>query len=390
MIMINIESLLKYTGINTEISKLDEIEDEQLLEAIYCEGFKKIFPDIKLTHGEYLPQFNNKTGGFLLVKQQEIFDKEGKPYNLILKRDISSISIEITDNNAGIILGLKLRDRSHDGKPEASAPNFLRRNALTSDLPPPRSLLNGNGTWFHSGPKDRPQNGVNSIEISIISSNPNQLLENFFLKKADRLNHSVTDLVNFIDDPFAQIPFDNPNPENLNHWYSMWWQVVNRGLRDKTIPQPGQTARSGFHAYLDHVINSVKQLIKPLGFNEISAIPTWLYVMEMFKNRGFSMNENDLNRLTEFLEKLNSLELPHSTRREQKISLKDLSDKHPLKSWFAILPFIIKLNLEFIPEIKDDLSIFTEIYKLAKNAFQDGNYYYPLTPDQNLWLFMSI
>lgn len=371
------------------------ISDRQLMQLIACHGFQERFgiQDVHLSKEEV--RFSEINDAWYLEKRGVIRDRSGQQFTLSLVRDLDNAGIKIRDTDGSTILYVNLRDRHNDGTAEASSPTYLRESMGITQIPDRANYLGGTN-WNYSMPVDRQSSGRNSLEISIVSSDPTKRTQPRLEAKDRQLWVKAHELAQFIDDPFAAIPFDHPTPEALSKWYQMWWQVVNRGLRGKKIPFPGQVSEQGFGGFLSHVVKTTSTLASELGYTHISAVPTWMYVLHMFQDRGFTFDDSSIERQTEsFLTSLDSICIPIPGRRDHISRLGNVSNKDPLRSWFAILPYVLRLNTDITPSLgipATHQEEFDKVLQQAKNAFvlDRGVISYPLEPDNNIWLSKTV
>ncbi len=377
-----------------EASPLHRITDGQLLKAVSCTGFLERFrPETEQLEPEYRPIVNAHTEGYEMVREGHIQDRDGQEYGVRYARDLDNIGLTIHHADGTPIVHLKLRDREFDGTLEATSPHYLQTiGGVAEENIPYRSRFLGGTNWYYSGERDVPPH--KSVEFSIVSSDPTKRLDSRLGMKGEALWVPAERLARFIDDPFAFIPFNNPTPSALNEWYTMWWQVANRGLRGKSIPFPGQTSENGFRGFFKHTVAEVSQLIGDLGYTHLSGVPTWQYVWSLNLANGFFPDHSDHHeQALSFFTALDEMQLPHPgrKRRESDRRVGHLDQKDPLRSWLAVLPFAMNAQPDFVPHlaIAPELSQgFDTIYQTmhAHLGQPDGSVRsYPLNPANNLW-----
>jgi hypothetical protein len=387
--MVTVEHAPKF--ITKEFSPIHQITDLQMIKTLRCDGFNEFFKprSMKFTD-HYAEQYRPHTGGKAFVRSGFIQGTDDKLYSINLIRDLDNIGVIVRGDNNQDVLKVNFRDRRKDGELGATPPKLLREiGGYDKTQIPPRSKEIGATSWYYSSPGDKQIPGRKSVEFSIVSSNPTKSLAKALESKQAHLREDAKELTTFIDDPFAFIPFSKPTEEGVKHWWYLWKQVVQRGLRGKRIPYPGQTAQSGFTGFFDHVVDQSKKLLTPLGFTHLSRVPTWNYVWNLNMDRGFK--PDDLEQHEEalaFFKKLTNVKLP-----EDKI-LGDLNYKNPLFSWIAITPFIMQLNPAYTPVFNAPVAGFVEgnlqnLFESMKAQFvnPENNEVstYPLAPGRNLW-----
>lgn len=361
------------------------VSERDLLTTIACNGFRNEFylNSIRRTQSRIV----NNEGAYGLDQTATIMSKDGQMYRLHHITDRDNRGILLTDlSNRQVVSKVILRDRHNDGTLEATPPQYLKSiNHVDEQHIPERSREIGFTTWSYSNPGDVQEPGIRSVELSIVSSDPQQALLDRLLKK-NRLFVNPRELAAFIDNPFAYIPFEDVNEKTINLWWKYWFQVVDRGMRGKAIPQPGQTSQRGFEGFFSNTLEATEKIAKSSGYTHLTAVPTWTYVWHAFIERGFTpVDAGQARETTAFLERIASITLPNGD------TLSTLSPKHPLASWLAVAPFVLQLNTEFVPhlgidEVREER--FRYIFEQIKNAVQsdEGVKTYPLAPGKNLWL----
>lgn len=301
-------------------------------------------------------------------------------------RDPLNIAITVTSPNGHHpSVYFRLRDRRRDGTPASTPPKLLQViGGLSPDKIPPESHELGVDDWYHAAPCDRQPPDRQSVEFSIASANPGWDILTMLRNKQEHLFTDPDKLADFIHDPFAALPVDPNNTEALKIWYRNWWQVVNRGLRGKTIPYPGQTALQGYKGFFKHAVARAEQLLYPLGFTHLTAVPTWYYVWALNLAQGFQPDDiNTHLAASEFFELVKYTPVPDVFKQQRLI---EYGERHPLLSWFSVLPFAMMGNHGYIPELglpSEHERNFNGTVTLAKNTY--GNRHYPLLPGKNLW-----
>ena len=372
-----------------ERSPFHQINDAQLLKVLKCSGFYTVFNPDSLTFSSSGYQKRNipYTEAKAAVKQGTIEGLDGEKYQVLFLRDFDNAGVSIVSNGK-VITKINYRDRRFDGTPGASPPKMLQIiGHIAEDKIPSRSRQIGATSWYYSGQTDAVAPGRKSVEFSITSSNPLYKIVDSLRQKKDKLSGNHEALAAFIDNPFAYIPFTKPEKENVDKWWTLWWYVVQRGLRDKKIPYPGQTSQSGFTGFFDHVLHASKELLAPLGYSHLSGVPTWGYVWNLNLKNGFQPDNIDQHtEAIDFFEKISSIKLPDGRR------LDDVHFKSGLHSWFAVAPFMLQVAPHYEPELKIDhkyvngdfMALFNSMQKQLINE-KDEVYTYPLAPGRNLW-----
>jgi len=368
-------------------SALTQITDLQLMNTIASSGFTRNY-DTYLTNTQLRKQVHhNGARGFLQTANIHPREATGSLLHVDFIDDLDNRGILITDPKTGIVMTkVVLRDRAHDGTPEATSPYYLKYiNGMAREQIPRRARHLAFTNWSYSNPGDVQPPNTHCAELSIVSSDPQILL-------LTRLQHKKSlfvdphHLAQFIDDPFSLIPFDNPTEHTITLWWKNWFQVVERGLRGKEIPQPGQTCQRGFDGFFDTALHTSEELLKAKGFSHITAVPTWTYVLESFIKRGFDfVDKNHKSETLDFLRRIYSISLQGGGK------LEDLKPQNPLISWLSVAPFVLQLNPDYLPTLGIDTQrqySFQEIfYKLRDAVYVDGEIKtYPLSPGRNLWL----
>lgn len=385
-------SALEVHGQKFSFSPLAKISDEQLIHAINSDGVQKTFKieDINQTKTPpYQEIADPQTGGVMWIRRQELKARDGNSYNIEFAADLDNRSVAIEKRTAVgdlKVLRLNLRDRSHDGTPESTPPNFLDLKNV-----PHRSGLLGGTLWYYANPEvDRQLPGRSSVEISRVSSDPEKLIFDGLARK--RSLTIAEEIARFIDDPFAALPFNNPSYDELSYWYKLWWSVIDRGLGGERLAYPGQTSEQGFKNFSPHVLQKLPQLLEPFKYTHISSVPTWLYVWKANINgSGFHPDNIDQhNEALDFLERLKNINLPfyiNNTKVSKRA--RELSEKDPLISWLAVAPFALQLDSKLHPSVGvKEQDQFDQVFLSIKENLigQDGKIItYPLAPRRNLW-----
>ncbi|MFZ2025747.1 MAG: hypothetical protein WAV30_00475 [Microgenomates group bacterium] len=375
--------------LRSEPLPIHSIDDKSLLSMIACNGFRNNFYLESLTKPK--ARMVNNDGAVGLDQTSSITSKENTPYKVHFITDRDNRGVILTDyTNQQVVTKVVLRDRHNDGTLEATPPKFLKMiNGTPEEQIPARSREIGFTNWGYSNPGDKQKKDVRAVELSIVSADPNQALLERLIKK-NRLFVNPVELAHFIDDPFAYIPFENASPQSIDTWWKYWFQVVDRGIRGKSIPQPGQTSQRGFEGFFKNAIEETKHAVKEAGYTHLSAVPTWTYVWHSFIENGFvPVDQAQAKETTEFFERIAAIQLPNGD------SMSSLSPKHPLASWLSVAPFVLELNPDHIPCLGIDPvreERFQSTYKALKDAVQSGDTIktYPLAPGRNLWLQIAV
>ncbi len=386
-------NLEKLPFLTSEHARIHALNDGQLLQTILCDGFKNAvklntlsFPSKAYGESRIL-----HTGGNAHIKRGSLESKDGTQLSVSLIRDIDNAGVIVQNCDGEEITKVVFRDRRADGTLGATPPAILTHvgKKAPSDVPT-RSRQVGATSWYYSSPEDVQIVGRKSIEFSITSSNPEQSIAHLLEQKQSKLSVDAKQLASFIDDPFAYIPFDQPTPDNINKWWTLWWHVIQRGVRQKKIPFPGQTSQSGFKGFFDHVVTKSKELLKPLGYTHLSGVPTWYYVWNLNMKKGFQPdNPEQHEEALQFFSKLDGVVVPSHPPKK----LEELEHKSALASWIAVAPFMMQLSPEFVPELNIDhtfvngdfKAIYASMMEQFYNKEQRAFYTYPLAPGRNLW-----
>lgn len=382
-------------GGKKEISPIQTITDEQILQAISCPGFLERF-DIGTAFipPEYGTQFNTHTQANELTKTGSISDNEGKPFQMQFSRDLDSVGICVADPRSNLpVIRLVLRDRHLDGHPESTSPYYLNTiGGVKQANIPKRSFMLGGGNWYNAAVEDTVPEGMKAVEFSIISSDPKKLIIDRLNGKVDKLTVSPKSLAAFIDDPFALIPFSDMTENNINLWWKHWYQVVQRGIREeKEIPYPGQTSQRGFSGFFDHVVSNVSVLLKNARYTHLSGSPTWYYVWHMNIAHGFQPQDREQHHeALRFFDHLHKIQF--KTQEGKVVRLAETDLHKPLPSWFAVAPFMMALHPTYEPKLDINvqyLEKFLYMYRSMKEQLKGENestiITYPLYPGRNLW-----
>jgi len=356
-------------------------------------------------------EFNPKSGAIVWRNRGEVRNNRGERYDVVWERDLDSAGIKIIKSGVDFpTIYFKIRDRRFDGTPLSTAPVFLESiGKVPLNECPDRCFFLGAGSWYYANPPvDTPVAGQKPVEFSIASGDENVSLKELLRAKASKLAVAPDALAEFIQDPYASIPAIITSGE-LNNWYNKWWQVVNRGLRGKSIPYPGQTTARGFKNFFRHAIDMSDLLLGPLGYTHLSGVPTWHYVWQLNLDQGFNPDDYYTHAAADlFFVRLKYGKLPTFAKKilgvhflGQVCQGKGTANRNPLISWFAIVPYIMRMESDFSPKLilnnhdqsptADDrehecnlletLANIKEALALAPGIVTS----YPLEPDRNLW-----
>lgn len=359
-------------SINTETSPLSSVTNERLFNTIQCPGFLLHFNVNSLKETERI--VINNYGARGVDQGADIADKNGNLYRVHFVEDIDNRGIIVTTlDGSQIVTKVVLRNRTDDATLGATPPEFLYTiNGVPLDQAPPRSKELAFTTWSYSNPGDKLPDGTRMAELSIVSADPERELLNQLIKK-NSLFVPSEQLARFIDDPFSYIPRGNAiNEDSINTWWKYWFQVVNRGLRNKSIPQPGQTSQKGFEGFFSHSLSEAEDISKSAGYTHLSAVPTWTYVWHSFIEKGYLPTDSVQGQEAEtFINMIRSITLLDDTL------LTSLSPKNPIASWLAVAPYVIELSNDKVPVLGIDderEARFHELYSRLKAAVktQDG------------------
>lgn len=371
--------------LKSEPASIHTATRQEIFSTITCNGFKSLFDIDSLTPAK--TRIRSVNEGFGEDQMATIKKMDGTEYMAHFIRDLDNSGIIVTDTSKNVVSKVVLRERAHDGTLESASPHYLRIfDGLTEEQIPPRSKHIGYTAWSYSGETDKLEQGEKALELSIVSSNPDTALLGRLLKKKG-LFVKPRELAKFIDDPFAYIPMgEDINEKSVTTWWKYWFQVVDRGMRGKEIPQPGQTSQKGFDGFFPNVLNEAERIAKKTGHTHLTAIPTWSYVWHAFVERGYeSTNKQQEREAVDFFMRIGTIILPDGSL------VSDHSPKHPIASWLAVAPFVLQLNPDFIPHLGIDATRekrFQTIYNQVKNAVQsnEGIKTYPFCPGRDLWL----
>ncbi|PIQ71570.1 hypothetical protein COZ40_02340 [Candidatus Roizmanbacteria bacterium CG_4_10_14_3_um_filter_39_13] len=383
---VEIQSLL-----GKEASLLHNITDEQLLNTLNCPGFSTIFKpeSLQFINNKYGPQQMIHTGAQSYIRRGHIIGQDGNDYSVSLIRDLDNAGVVITAPDNNQLAKVMFRDRHNDGTLESTPPKFLRSLGNYSGPIPGRSLGIGSTPWCYTFKGDKQPSGRKSVEFSIVSSSPEAKLVDLLTKKQDRLSVDANELSIFIDDPFEYIPTaGNITPDNIDYWWTLWWHVVQRGIRGKEIPYPGQLSKVGFKGFFRHVLSNAKELLQPQGFTHLSGIPTWKYVWDMNLSHGFLPDDPEQHQeAVDFFERMRTIELPDGKK------LSDIDPRSSLHSWIAVAPFAMQLDPQYQPKLKIDHKYtngdFDKLFKSMQETLVTEDkaevHTYPFYPGRNLW-----
>ena len=376
---------------------ITKIGDDELLRCISCPGFIERFDTRSINVSpNYELIFNPSTQANLWLRSGWIQTQDGKSYNLSFLRDADNAGVCISDPDTQMLaLRLVLRDRGKDGSLEATPPTFLKSiGSLTDADIPDRSRQIGCTAWYYSSPKFDTVPCGSRVEFSITSSDPDIRLVDLLNGKVDRLRVPAEQLTEFIRDPFAMLPLECPNETDLRDWYASWWQVVNRELREKKIPYPGQTSERGFTGYFSHLMRSLPPTLKEIGYTHLSGVPSWYYVWGLNKYFGF---ETELPQMeyhaNEFFQRLDEVKLPEEISCVGRLG--DTDPRNALRSWNAVAGYAIELAPNYFPELQvsnQENGIFCTALNYAREAFtvEDKIITHPLKPGVNVWQSLKL
>lgn len=369
-----------------EQNPLHDISHQSLLNAISCKGFASKYDLKSVRIGK--TRLVNKNEAWGMDQLASIDDAQhSRHFTLHFVTDLDNRGIIVTDTrNSAVFSKIVLRDRTHDGTPSATPPHYLKViNDLKSKEIPERSRSLAFTTWGYSNHGDTLRPGQRAAELSIVSADPEQVLLDRLIKK-NRLFVDPKQLAQFIDDPFSYIPFNFSHTKELDLWWKYWFQVVDRGLRGKEIPQPGQTAQKGFEGFFKHTITSSETIVKDCGYTHLTAVPTWTYVLHAFLENGFQpADKAQADEAFRFLEALGKTKLLNGEQLDTR------HPKDPLFSWLAVAPFMMELHPDHTPTLDIDETRsdrFNTLFRNLKNTLQSNGTVltYPLAPGRNFWL----
>ncbi|MEK7066695.1 MAG: hypothetical protein AAB965_03965 [Patescibacteria group bacterium] len=213
--------------------------------------------------------------------------------------------------------------------------------------------------WDYSREVDRFTLG-RCVEESVYCLDPRFPLTRVFSKKE----------ADFIRNPFALMPFDEPTEENLRGWLRKWKKAYIIG----DTPFPGYFSLRNIPGARGKIATGVSEFLKSKGYEYLSAVPTWWHIANMLRYHfGFKyVNGEDESKMELLRMRLPILGNDESARRR-------LSWVVMLQFWVSLVeasgfsPEGLGLNPSFILRDDDD-KILT----------------FPLSPERNLWMVKKI
>lgn len=244
------------------------------------------------------------------------------------EQDDSAVQVKV-----GNWFSYKLRDRSHDG------PGW-QADRLTD--------------WPYDHEVDKTD--VSSVEESTYWLDPRGCLSRRY----------TPDEQKFITNPFEVLPGDNASRSDLINWNTLWERLI----QDPEIPFPGYFSDRTIPGLRRQILDRSLEVLDELGYAQLTAVPTWFHVAEMYKHLGFkythAQDEETVGQLRE--------RLPHRTVRDRIVS-----------SWTVMRQFwaeaVQKQGIE--PEI---LIKSGQILRDQKGDLLT----YPLSPERNLWMYKEV
>lgn len=394
-------------ALKTRESPIASLPPQRLINAIACPAFRENFSMDSLVVTRPFNQVPMENGARAHVQEGIIKNKSGQDHTVRWTRDRNGSTVQVfTDDGHDELVHLGLRDRANDGTPSSTPPLYLRQiGGLVNEEIPPDAYETGATNWYYASPTyDKPPRGERSAEFSISSCDSATLIRDQ-LKKNGKKAESLFDrdpeaLAEFIRDPFAHIPGEHAPEEEINSWYRSWFQIVNRGLRGKQIPYPGQSSTHGFQGFFEHVVGESVQILKELGYNRLSGVPSYHHVWSLNLEHGFiPENAQVHDQAIEFDRVLKSVPIPTLTDDHpnpatlgETLIRPDGRERtrSPLMSWYALLPFMMVSHPNSHPVININHGVeekFQHTLWSAQSAFctPSGIITYPLSPGANLW-----
>lgn len=268
-------------------------------------------------------------------RMEELFS--GKGFKLNLREDGTTSRLQIVDpNTERIWVNYSLRDRSNDG------PTW-RASKLSS--------------WPARGVHDVHPYGT-AVEESKYWLDPRSPLSEVFSPE-----ESV-----FIENPFELIPFDDPQPDKLMKWYTMWRELMN----NPHTPYPGYYALSTIGGATRGIFEDTLILLGKKGYTHLTSVPTWFHVAQLNEHLGFDYtHEEDGSQMKAFTSAIE----PAAATIDSPIS-----DRRIVTSWNAVLHYWA----EVAEKEGLDPESFVTPGSIARSVTGDV-LTYPLRPEYNIW-----
>lgn len=191
----------------------------------------------------------------------------------------------------------------------------------------------------------------NSIEESTYWLNPAFGLEERF----------AAPVCDFIRDPFAALPFENPTRENLMRWSFLYSDVVS----NIKFVYPGFFFIQNIPKLRATIFQRSKEVLKNAGYTHLSAVPTWFHTAGMYEHLGFTFQD--------------------ATDQHQFEKLKDALQQtfqHPIRqSWQVVY--------QFWAQLVEQSGYNPEKLGYPNPVVRDGDAHlllYPLSPTHNVWM----
>lgn len=170
----------------------------------------------------------------------------------------------------------------------------------------------------------------------------------------------------FITNPFEALPDEQSARSELIDWNVRWERLI----QDPEIPFPGYFSDRTIPGLRRQILERSLSVLDELGYAQLTAVPTWFHVAEMYKHLGFKYTHLDDE------EKVGQLRdiLPHRTARDRIVS-----------SWTVVR--------QFWAEIAEKRGIEPELLIRSGKILRDQKgdlLTYPLTPERNLWMYKEV
>lgn len=229
----------------------------------------------------------------------------------------------------------KLRDRRFDGPGWKGSP-------LTD--------------WTYGGADDAFKLG-SGVEESIYCLDPRYPLAERFTEKQ----------VQFIVNPFEELPYSYPTKDALADWFARWQEIV--GCDD--APYPGYFYLKNIPGVRRHVHENISALLKEKDYEYLTAVPTWWHTARICTHLGFVFQFAE-DKLV--MDKLNA-------------RLISETKSNVYSSWVVMLQFWVALAFDAGMKITED---FPEAENLVLRDERGSHLIFPLSPQRNLWLNFKI
>jgi hypothetical protein len=170
----------------------------------------------------------------------------------------------------------------------------------------------------------------------------------------------------FITNPFEALPDEQSSRSELINWNVQWERLI----QDSEVPFPGYFSDRTIPGLRRQILERSIGVLGELGYAQLTAVPTWFHVAEMYKHLGFKYTfDEDEERVGQLRERL-----PHRTIRDRVVS-----------SWTVMR--------QFWAEVAEKQGIEPEILIRSGKILRDQKgelLTYPLTPERNLWMYKEV